>query len=108
MTTPKLVTATLLSGVAVTLAACGAGSSSHVVARVTPTTSVLSATTTTEPGPGTTAGPAPGRWHTDDRSTSTALSPQTLDQVAADLGAHGQQPQHGELRPEPPARRFLR
>ena len=35
MKTPKLVTATLFSGVAVTLAACGAGSSSHVVARVT-------------------------------------------------------------------------
>lgn len=87
MKTPRLVTATLLSGAAVTLAACGAGSSSHVVARVTSTTSVLSATTTTEPGPGTTAGPAPAGGTPTTAPPPNALSTQTLDQVAADLGA---------------------
>ena len=90
MTRRRLAAATACAGVAALLAACGAGSSSHVVQRVTPPTSVASApTTTTESvgsGPGanpigttatTTATPAP----------SAGLDPQTLNQVAADLGA---------------------
>jgi hypothetical protein len=87
MKTPRLVTATLLSAVAVTLAACGAGSSSHVVARVTSTTSAPSITTAV---PGTGAGPAqspPAGGIPTTTSPSNALNTQTLDQVAADLGA---------------------
>lgn len=89
MKTPRLVTATLLSGIAVTLAACGAGSSSHVVARVTSTTAVPS-TSTTGAVPGnvaTTAGSPPAGGTPTTTVPSSALSTQTLDQVAADLGA---------------------
>jgi hypothetical protein len=59
------------------------------VARVTSTTSVPSTTTTTVAGPGTvagTAGRAPGGTPTT-APPPNALSTQTLDQVAADLGA---------------------
>jgi hypothetical protein len=89
MKTPRLVTATLLSGIAVTLAACGAGSSSHVVARVTPTSSAPSSSTTTAV-PGTVGGPAqspPAGGTQTTTSPSNSLDTQTLDQVAADLGA---------------------
>ena len=85
MTTPKFVTATLLGIVAVSLAACGAGSSSHVVARVTHHVGVGHRRTATS-----VPGPVPGSGNVGATSTTTAsgsLNPQTLDQVAADLGA---------------------
>ncbi len=88
MKSPKLVTAMLFTGMAVTLAACGAGSSSHVVARVTTTSAAPSATTTVVSG--TAAGSTPVSTvvgGTPTTTPSTALNPQTLDQVAADLGA---------------------
>jgi len=85
----KLATATLCTGFALTLAACGAGSSSHVVARLTPTTSAASTSSTTL-APGTvtssTTGSTPGT-NTPTTTPSDTLNPQTLDQVAADLGA---------------------
>jgi hypothetical protein len=86
MTTPKLATATLLAAVALSLAACGVGSSSHVVARLNPTTLVPSSSTTTAPGP---AGSVPVSTAVGTTATTapSALDPQTLDQVAADLGA---------------------
>jgi hypothetical protein len=93
MKTPKLVTATVLTGMAVALAACGAGSSSHVVARLTPTTSVAStSTTSTAPSapPSTVPGSTPDSTVVAAPATTTpssALNPQTLNQVAADLGA---------------------
>jgi hypothetical protein len=87
MTRRKLTIATLLAGSAVTLAACGVGNASHVVARLTPTTSAVVASTTTTPVPGTVAGSAPvSTPGTATSAPSDALSPQTLDQVAADLG----------------------
>ena len=89
MKTRKLFTATLCTGMAVTLAACGAGSSSHVVARIT-TTSGPSTSTTTSVGAGSAAGSTPVSTPgagTPTTTPSTALNPQTLDQVAADLGA---------------------
>jgi len=88
MKTPKLVSAALFTGVAVTLAACGVGSSSHVVARIT-TTSASAASTTTTVVPGTVAGSTPVSTPVAGTPTTSpaALSPQTLDQVAADLGA---------------------
>jgi hypothetical protein len=88
MTTRKLAPATLLGIVAVTLAACGVGSSSHVVARRTPTT-VASSSSTTVAGAAGTAGSVPASTPVagTPTTTSSALDPQTLDQVAADLGA---------------------
>lgn len=83
MTRRKLAAAALCAAGALTLAACGAGSSSHVVQRVTPTTTVAS-TTTAPPGSVPVSAPVPG---TPTTTPSGALSPQTLDQVAADLGA---------------------
>ncbi len=90
MTPRKLATATLFSGLAVTLAACGAGSSSHVVARLTPTTAgaPTSSTTVTVPGTGTSSAPGSAPVHgAPTTAPSASLNPQTLDQVAADLGA---------------------
>ncbi|HVA03441.1 MAG TPA: hypothetical protein VMU64_06785 [Acidimicrobiales bacterium] len=88
MKTPRLVTATLLSSVAMTLAACGAGSSSHVVARVTSTTALPSTSTTTMPRTVATPAGSPRAGGTPTTTApSNALSTQTLDQVAADLGA---------------------
>jgi negative regulator of sigma E activity len=86
MTKPRLATAAMLSVAAVTLAACGVGSSSHVVARLTPTTSVAPVSSTTAPG---AAGSVPVSTVVGSSATTTpaALDPQTLDQVAADLGA---------------------
>ena len=68
------------------LAACGAGSSSHVVARGTTTTSLPSPSTTaaTVPGSVPVSVPVAG---TPTTTPSNGLSSQTLDQVAADLGA---------------------
>jgi hypothetical protein len=85
----KLATATLFTGFAVTLAACGAGSSSHVVARLTPTTAVASTSTTAVTVPGTGTSSTPGSVPVNGTPTtapSESLNPQTLDQVAADLG----------------------
>jgi hypothetical protein len=82
----------VLTGVAVALAACG-GSSSHVVARLTPTTSVTSPSTTstmTPVTPTTVSSSVPVSVPVAVPVTTTpssALNPQTLDQVAADLGA---------------------
>ncbi len=86
MTNRKLVTATLCTGVALTLAACGVGSASHVVAPATTTTSLPSTSTTaaTVPGSVPTSVPVAG---TATTTPSNALSSQSLDQVAADLGA---------------------
>jgi hypothetical protein len=87
MTKPKLTMATLLAGFAVTLTACGAGNASHVVARLTPTTSGAATSTTTVAVPGTVAGSAPvSTPGAGTPAPSEALNPQTLDQVAADLG----------------------
>ena len=85
MTTRKLATATLLSGIAVTLAACGVGSSSHVVARLTPPTVASSSTTTVPDATGSV--PVSTAVGATPTTTPSALDPQTLDQVAADLGA---------------------
>jgi hypothetical protein len=82
MTKRKLATATVLTGMAVTLAACGAGSSSHVVQRVTPPSSVATTPTTAA-----ATAPVPGSVSVTPTTTSAALNSQTLDQVAADLGA---------------------
>jgi hypothetical protein len=84
----KVATATLCTGFAVTLAACGVGSSSHVVARLTPTTTSAPTSTTAAAGAGTSSipGSAPGGG-TPTTTPSGALSSQTLDQVAAELGA---------------------
>ena len=90
MTPRKLATATLLSGLALTLAACGAGSSSHIVARLTPTTAGAPTSTTavTVPAPGTSSVPGSAPVNgTPTTAPSASLNPQTLDQVAADLGA---------------------
>ncbi len=84
MSPRKLATATLLTGMALTLAACGAGSSSHIVARDTPTT--VASTSTTVAVPGSVPGSVPVSG-TPTTTPSDGLSPQTLDQVAADLGA---------------------
>ena len=83
MTKRKLATATLFTGIAVTLAACGAGSSSHVVQRVTPPSSVATTPTTATAA----TAPVPGSVSATPTTTSAALNSQTLDQVAADLGA---------------------
>jgi len=88
MATRKLATAALFTGIAVALTACGAGSASHVVAQL-PTTA-LSTTTTTVAVPGSVASSVPVTTPvagTPTTSPSAALNPQTLDQVAADLGA---------------------
>jgi hypothetical protein len=88
MTKRKLATATVFTGIAVTLAACGAGSSSHVVQRVTAPSPVASTSTTTTVATGSVSGPVPGSASATPTTTpSAALNPQTLDQVAADLGA---------------------
>lgn len=91
MKTPRLVTATLFTGFALTLAACGAGSSSHVVARLTPTTTGAATSSTTTATSGTTPISVPSSTPvggvTSTTAPSSALDPQTLDQVAADLGA---------------------
>jgi hypothetical protein len=87
MTKRKLATATVFTGIAVTLAACGAGSSSHVVQRVTPPSSVASTPTTTVPT-GSVPGSVPSPVSATPTTTPSAVfNPQTLDQVAADLGA---------------------
>ena len=87
MTKRKLATATVFTGIAVTLAACGAGSSSHVVQRVTPPSSVASTSTTTATT-GSVPASAPGSASATPTTTPPAVfNPQTLDQVAADLGA---------------------
>src|ERR1700686_3508805 len=83
MTKRKLATTTLFTGIAVTLAACGAGSSSHVVQRVTPPSSVATTPTTATAA----TAPVPGSVSATPTTTSAALNSQTLDQVAADLGA---------------------
>jgi hypothetical protein len=83
MTNRKLATATLLGIVSVGLVGCGAGSSSHVVARIAPASTSVTAAPTS--GPGT----VPGSGDVGATSTTTAsdsLNPQTLDQVGADLG----------------------
>jgi len=85
MTARKLAAAMLLATGALTLAACSAGSSSHVVQRVTPTTSVASTSTTGASGSVPVSSPVAGTPTTTP--SAAALSPQTLDQVAADLGA---------------------
>jgi multidrug efflux pump subunit AcrA (membrane-fusion protein) len=82
MTKRKLATATLFTGIAVTLAACGAGSSSHVVQRVAPPSVATTPTTATA-----ATAPVPGSVSATPTTTSAALNSQTLDQVAADLGA---------------------
>jgi hypothetical protein len=91
MKTPRLVTATLFTGFALTLAACGTGSSSHVVARLTPTTAAPTTSTTTTAASGTQESSVPGSTPAGGvpptTAPSDALDPQTLDQVAADLGA---------------------
>ena len=84
----KLVTATLGTGLAVTLAACGAGSASHVVARLSPPTTSASTTTTAAGGSsGSSSVPGSAGAGATTTAPSDALNPQTLDQVAADLGA---------------------
>ena len=88
MTKRKLATATVFTGIAVTLAACGAGSSSHVVQRVTPPSSVASTPTTTTATTGSVPGSVPSPASATPTTTPSAVfNPQTLDQVAADLGA---------------------
>jgi len=84
MTTRKLATATLFTGMA-TLAACGAGSSSHVVQRITPPTSVASEPTTA-PSPGSIPVSAPVSGTPTTAPSATTLNAQALDQVAAELG----------------------
>jgi len=82
----KFVTATLCTGAALTLAACAAGSSSHIVARGTTATSLPSPSTTAAPVPGSVpvSVPVAGAATT---TPSNGLSSQSLNQVAADLGA---------------------
>jgi hypothetical protein len=88
MTKRKLATATVFTGIAVTLAACGAGSSSHVVQRVTPPSTVASTSTPTTATTGSVPVSVPGSVSATPTTTPpAALNPQTLDQVAADLGA---------------------
>jgi len=79
MTTRKLTIAVLCAGAALTLAACGAGTGSHVVQGVT--TQPTSPATTTV---GSTTAPVAGSPTT---TPSTGLDQQTLDQVAAELGS---------------------
>jgi len=81
MTARKLAVAALSAGVAVTLAACGTQSASHVVPRSTPPTTA--APSTTVAGGGAGAGPATSATVT----ASDVLSQQTLNQVAAELGS---------------------
>ena len=80
--TKRTVTLSVVSAIAaVTLAACGTTSASHVVkgteppAATTPSTTVTSTTPTTTAAVATTTPP------------SNALSAQTLDQVGAELGS---------------------
>lgn len=83
MTNRKLATATLLGIVSVGLVGCGAGSSSHVVARVAPTSSAATV------APASVPRSVPGSGNVGATSTTTAsgsLNAQTLDQVGADLG----------------------
>jgi hypothetical protein len=85
MTTRKLATATLFTGIAVTLAACGAGISSHVVQRIPPLTSVAPRSTTTAAFPGSVPVPAPAPG-APTTAPSATLNAQTVDQVATELG----------------------
>jgi hypothetical protein len=79
MTTRKLTIAVLSAGVAVTLAACGAGAASHVVKGATPQSTSPVVTT----GSSTTT-PVAGSPTT---TPSNGLDQHTLDQVAAELGS---------------------
>jgi hypothetical protein len=81
MTMRKRATAALFAGFAVAVAACGAGASSHVVQGITSSTSGASTSTTITASPGT--GPVPST----PTTAPSGLNPQTLDQVAAELGA---------------------
>ncbi len=82
----KLTGAALAAGVAVTLAACGAGSSSHVVGGTTvPVTATSTpAPTSTTVSPGTTI---PVTAVPTTTVTSDTLSANTLNQVATELGS---------------------
>ena len=81
MTARKLAVAVMSAGVAVTLAACGAGSSSHVVQRSTPPTTAAPSTTVAG------GSVADGAATTTTATASDVLSQQTLNQVAAELGS---------------------
>jgi len=85
MTKRRLVTATLFAGASLALTACGAASASHIVARVTTTTSLPTSTTApTVPGSVPASVPPGG---TPTTTPSNRLSSQSLNQVAADLGS---------------------
>ena len=82
MTTCKVNAAVVVAAVAMALTGCGASSASHVVGGAAqPTVAPSGGPTTVAGSPGTTQ--AAGT----PTSPSTAFSPQTLDQVAAELGA---------------------
>jgi len=80
MTTRKLTMTALAAGFAVTLAACGAGTASHVVKGATPPSKAAASTTAVSP----TATGGPGSPTT---TPSNGLTQHTLDQVAAELGS---------------------
>ncbi|MDR3647719.1 MAG: hypothetical protein P4L20_01405 [Acidimicrobiales bacterium] len=86
MTKRKLVTATLFAGASLALTACGAASASHIVARVTTTTSLPSTSTTAPTVPGSVPASVPPAG-TPTTTPSNGLSSQSLNQVAADLGS---------------------
>lgn len=82
-TTRKLATAAVSLGAAVSLAACGAGTASHVVQGSSPAaTTPVSTPAGTGPAattPAVTTPAVPG--------ASSAISTQTLNQIDAELGA---------------------
>jgi len=86
MTTRRFATVTLFTGITLTLAACGAGSSSHIVAPTTTATSLPSTSTTAATVPGSVPASVPPVG-TPTTTPSNGLSSQSLDQVGADLGA---------------------
>ena len=81
MTARKLAVVVVSTGIAITLAACGADNASHVVQRsAPPTTAAPSTTVAGGGGSGAVGSPT-------TVTASEVLSPQTLDQVAAELGS---------------------
>jgi len=79
----KLAVAALSAGIATTLAACGAGSSSHVVEGTTAPVAATSSTTAPPAGSPTTTAPVVAP---PSSTASTTLNANTLNQVAAELG----------------------
>jgi hypothetical protein len=88
MSTRRLAMCAVSAAAAVTLAACGVGTSSHVVKGVSQTTATSTPTSTVTTGSSVAPVPTTPASTTPTTTTpSDVLGSQTLDQVAAELGA---------------------